>query len=175
MRLHDPEPWWAGNSFVRAAWLGSLWRSPEFGLEYLLIDVFSSCQSCLKLWESGFSNPSDQPASWGTKTCFRVVVAHKFTLWSHKKRQRKKKKKAILLRERMNEGVFVSHFICCVVTTVPQIWKQGTGRINWETSVYYHCLPWIGQHSPAFWHTEYCQAFFLIFKFNVYLYLKFSF
>lgn len=86
MRLCVPEPWWAENSFVRAAWLRSLWCSAKFSLEYLLIRVFSNCQNCLELWDSGFSNPSDQPTSQGTKNCFRVAIAHKFTLCDHKKR-----------------------------------------------------------------------------------------
>lgn len=86
VRLRVPEPWWAENSFVRAARLRSLWCSAKFSLEYLLIRVFSNCQNCLELWDSGLSNPSDQPASRGTKNCFRVAVAHKFTLCDHKKR-----------------------------------------------------------------------------------------
>ena len=71
----------------RAAGLRSLWRSAKFSLEYLLIRDLSNCQNCFELWDSGFSSPSDQPASRGMKNCFRVPIAHKFTLCDHKKRQ----------------------------------------------------------------------------------------
>lgn len=87
MRLRVPEPWWAENSFVRAAQLRSLWCSVKFSLEYLLVRVFSNCQNCSELRDAGFSNPSDQPASRGMKNCFRVAIAHKFTFCDHKKRQ----------------------------------------------------------------------------------------
>lgn len=148
VRLHVPEPWWAENSFVRAARLGSLWCCAKFRLEYLLIHVFSNCQNCLELWDPGFFNPSDQPVSQGIKSCFRVAIAHKFILCNHKKGVCGEK--SFTGKKRLKQGVIVSHFICCAVTTVPQKWKHSTGRIGWEISVYYNCLLWMGQHSLDF-------------------------
>lgn len=82
-----PEPWRAENSFVRAARLGSLWCSAKVSLEYLQRRVFSNCPRCPERWGSGFSHPSDQPASRGTKHCFREARAHKFTPCDHKKQR----------------------------------------------------------------------------------------